>query len=218
MQHTHARAVLWDMDGTLLDSGEYHWLAWRDTMEKEGHPITHEQFVATFGQRNETIIRTYLGEDVSMDDIERIADVKEVSYRDLVRSRGVQLLPGVHYWLDRLRQDAWQQAVASSAPRLNIETILETLNIGHYFQAVVCSEDVERGKPDPQVFQTAAARVGVAPQHCIVVEDAPAGVEAARRAGMHSIGVCSSHATLQADMVVHSLDELPADAFEQFLR
>ena len=212
------RAVLWDMDGTLLDSAEYHWLAWREALAAEGFVLTRTQFASTFGQRNDTILRTYFGPDFPLGEVDRIAGIKEVRYRELVKTRGIDALPGVRRCLDRLHGAGWRQAVASAAPRLNIETILNTLAIADRFDAIVSAEDVQSGKPDPQVYLLAAERLGASPACCIVIEDAPAGVEGARRAGMRSIGVLSTHPTLRADMTVRTLDELPDDAFDSLLR
>ncbi|HEX5691499.1 MAG TPA: HAD family phosphatase, partial [Roseiflexaceae bacterium] len=209
--------ALWDMDGTLLDSGEYHWLAWRDSLETENYPISYETFKATFGQRNDTILRGYFGADLSDAEVARIGDAKEERYRALVRERGIQLLPGVGEWLARLQAAGFRQAIASAAPRANIEALVEVLGVAQFFDAYVGAEDVQRGKPDPQVFQTAAERVGVPPQRCVVLEDAHAGVEAAHRAGMRAIAVRTSHAGIEADIVVDTLDQLPADAFERLL-
>jgi beta-phosphoglucomutase len=214
---TNPRAVLWDMDGTLLDSAEYHWLAWREALAAEGYPITYETFTATFGQRNDTILRGYFGADLPDAEIDRIGGAKEAAYRAMVRSRGIALLPGVEAWLTRLREQGWRQAIASAAPRANVDTIVEVLGIGPFFGAITSAEDVQRGKPDPQVFLVAAERLGVSPARCIVVEDAPAGLEGARRGGMRAIGVRSSHGELQADVVVNRLDELPEDVFEKLL-
>jgi HAD superfamily hydrolase (TIGR01509 family) len=150
--------------------------------------------------------------------VERIAGEKEARYRELVRRRGVVLLPGVAHWLARLCEEGWRQAVASSAPRANVETVLDALGVRQYFAASVSGEDVRHGKPAPDIFLAAAARLEVAPARCVVVEDAPAGVEAARRAGMHVIAVRSSHSSLAADLVVDTLEELPMDAFERLLR
>ena len=211
------RAVLWDVDGTLLDSGEYHWLSWRETLAAEGLDLTRERFTATFGQRNDTILRGYFGADLADAEISRIADQKEALYRRLLGEDGIDLLPGVAVWLRRLQAAGWLQAIASSAPRLNVDAIVEALDIGGFFGAIVAAEDVERGKPDPQVFLTAAARLGVPPARCIVVEDAPAGVEGARRAGMRAIGVLSGHSALEADIVVRTLDAVPADGFARLL-
>jgi beta-phosphoglucomutase len=205
------------MDGTLLDSAEYHWLAWRDSLAAENYQISYDTFKATFGQRNDTILRGYFGDDLVDAEVARIGDAKEEHYRALVRERGITLLPGVGDWLVRLHAEGWRQAIASAAPRANVETLIEVLGIAQFFDTLVGAEDVQRGKPDPQVFQVAAARLGVPPARCVVLEDAPAGVEAAHRAGMRAIAVRTSHATIQAEVVVDTLDQLPEDAFEQLL-
>jgi beta-phosphoglucomutase len=210
------RAALWDVDGTLIDSREYHWLSWRGALAAEDFAVTREQFESSFGRRNDEILRGYFPayDDA---DIARVGEAKEVVYRQLVRERGIELLPGVRRWLDRLRDGGWLQAVASSAPRLNLEVIIAALGLEQYFSAVAAAEDVTEGKPDPQVFLAAASRLGVPAGSCVVVEDAPAGTEAARRAGMRAIGVLSSHETLRADIVVRTLEELPDDAFDGLL-
>jgi beta-phosphoglucomutase len=209
-------AVLWDMDGTLVDSEEFHWLSWRDTMAAEGIPITRDQFVVTFGQRNDSILPRWLGADATADRIQRVGDAKEELYRRLVRESGLAPLPGAAEWLRRLQQEDWRQAVASSAPRANLDVVLEVIGLRACFQAIVSAEDVTAGKPDPQVFLTAASRLLVPPSQCVVVEDAAAGVEAARRAGMRCIGV-SGKVALTANVAVSSLLELPCDVFVKLL-
>ncbi len=213
-----ARAVLWDLDGTLINSEELHWISWRDTMANEGIAITHEQFLSSFGQRNDSIIPRWLGAASTPERMERIANAKEELYRNLVRKNGISPLPGVATWVHRLHERGWLQAVASSAPRANIEVVLEALAAAHSFQAIVSAEDVRKGKPDPGVYLTAASRVGALPARCIVVEDALAGIAGARRAGMRSIGVSHNGEHLPADLVVPSLDRLDAEAFETLLR
>ncbi|MBV9923890.1 MAG: HAD-IA family hydrolase [Acidobacteria bacterium] len=210
------RAALWDVDGTLIDSREYHWLSWRGTLAEEGFDVTPEQFADSFGRRNDEILRGYFP-SYNDEEITRVGEAKEVAYRRLVRERGIELLPGVRRWLDRLHAGGWRQAVASSAPRANLEVIVEALKLTGYFAAVAAAEDVTEGKPDPQVFLVAAAKLGVEPAQCVVVEDAPAGTEAARRAGMRCVGVLSSHGELEADIVVRTLEELPDTAFEDLL-
>lgn len=208
------RAVLWDLDGTLVDSGELHWRAWVETMAAEGIAITREQFLASFGRRNDSFVPEWLGEGATPERVERVGEEKEARYRRLVREHGLAPLPGAARWLARLQEEGWAQAVASSAPRCNVEIMLEALDFRGCFQALVAAEDVQKGKPHPEVFLTAAARLEVEPFRCVVVEDAAAGVEAARRAGMRSIGVARGGARLDADIVVASLAELPADAFD----
>jgi len=213
-----SKAVLWDMDGTLVNSEELHWISWRNTMAKEGVVITREQFLSTFGQRNDSIVPAWLGCAATAERIGRIADAKEELYRHLVRRVGVAPELGVATWLDRLKKHGWQQAIASAAPRANIDAVLEALSADHVFQSIVSAEDVHRGKPDPEVYVLAASRVGVPAERCIVVEDAGAGIEGARRAGMRSIGVSHNGKVLHADVVVESLERLEPDAFDRLLR
>jgi beta-phosphoglucomutase len=205
------------MDGTLIDSGEYHWLAWRETLAREGHVLTRDAFTASFGQRNDAILRQYFGIGISTFDVARIGDAKEEAYRQLIRARGIELLPGVRQWLHRLSDDEWRQAVASSAPPENIDLILNVLGVRGCFQAIVSAADVSQGKPAPEVFLVAAERLAVPPSRCVVVEDAPAGIEAGRRGGMKTIGLASMDRPLDADVVVTSLEALPPDAFDRLI-
>jgi beta-phosphoglucomutase len=184
---------------------------------KEGIGITREQFRSSFGQRNDSIITQWLGAAANPERIARIADAKEELYRDLLREKGVVPLPGVTQWLRRLEERGWFQALASSAPRANIEVILAVLGTAHCFQGITSAEDVRRGKPDPEVYLVAASRVGVRPARCVVVEDAAVGIEGARRAGMRSIGVDRSGKHLAADIMVKSLDLLSGDAFDRLV-
>jgi beta-phosphoglucomutase len=213
MTNNHKRAVIWDLDGTLIDSSHYHWEAWQAVMEAENFKLTYEQYVADFGKRNDEILRGRLGADLPDDFIARVSLAKEEVYRDLIRTKGLDLLPGAAYWLERLKAEGWMQALATSAPRGNIDAVFAALGLEKFFDAVISSEEVKAGKPEPDVFLAAAARMDVAPPDCIVIEDAPAGVEAARRAGMKSIGVLTTHRELKADLVAPRLDQLPEDFF-----
>ena len=186
-------------------------------MAKEGRSITREEFLRSFGQRNDSILSGWLGTGSSPERISRISSAKEELYRQLVHADGIRPLPGVRTWLRRLHERGWLQAIASAAPRSNIEVVLEALSATRCFQGIVSAEDVHRGKPDPQVYLTAASRVGVSPERCVVVEDAPAGLEAAHRAGMWSIGVSRNGKHLAADVVVQSLNFLRPDIFEVLL-
>jgi HAD superfamily hydrolase (TIGR01509 family) len=202
------------MDGTLIDSEAFHWISWRETMANEGITISHEQFLASFGQRNDSVLPGWLGAAATPERIEKIASSKEEMYRHQVRTQGISPLPGVASWLYRLHSQGWRQAIASSAPRANVEAVLEALAVPQFLQTIVAAEDVHRGKPDPEVYLTAAVQVGVSPDRCVVVEDALAGMEGARNAGMRSIGVSPNGKHLPADLVVRSLDLLDSNAFE----
>jgi beta-phosphoglucomutase len=210
--------ALWDLDGTLIDSAGLHWIAWSDTLLAEGRSVQPADFASSFGKRNDEILRDLFGAGIAADWIERVSEAKERDYRRLLRERGLEPLPGALDWLSRLREDGWKQALASSAPRPNIDAVFAVLGLRSYLDAVVSADEVGRGKPDPGIFLEAARQLGVAPGRCVVVEDAPAGLEAARRAGMRSIGVLSDHhGALDADLVVPSLDALSPRAFDDLL-
>jgi beta-phosphoglucomutase len=206
------------MDGTLIDSEEFHWISWRKTLAGQGITISREQFLSTFGQRNDSIIPQLLGATATPERIERISNAKEELYRHLVRRNGISPEPGVATLLHRLHKEGWLQAIASAAPRANIDVVLDALSATHFFQGIVSAEEVRRGKPDPEVYLKAAATVGASAERCIVVEDAVAGVEGARSAGMRSIGVSHNGKHLPADIVVQSLDLLDSDAFDALLQ
>jgi len=210
------RAVLWDLDGTLVDSEEFHWQAWRDILTPEGVSISYEQFLASFGRKNDPIMRDWLGAGYTPERGARLADAKEADYRRLVGAHGLHALPGAREWLTALHAAGWKQAIVTSAPAANAEVMLAALGPGSLFEAVVTAEDVSAGKPDPEVFLTGAARLGVPPSRAIVVEDAPAGIEGARRAGMKCVGV-SSRVSLPADVFVRSLAQLAPDAFDRLI-
>jgi HAD superfamily hydrolase (TIGR01509 family) len=211
--------VLWDLDGTLVDSAGHHWIAWHDTLAAFGRSVTPGDFTSSFGKRNDEILHELFGHGIEAEWIERVSEAKEQAYRRRLRAQGLELLPGALAWLERLRSSGWRQALASSAPRPNIDAVFESIApLGRYLDMVVSADEVGRGKPDPAIFLEAARRLSLPPGRCIVVEDAPAGLEGARRAGMRAIGVLSEHhPRLEADVVVPSLEALGADAFEVLL-
>ncbi|MFH0942088.1 MAG: HAD family phosphatase [Chloroflexota bacterium] len=204
------RAVIWDMDGVICDTGPYHYRSWRKVMAERGVTLTEECFRRGFGRRNDAIIRGLLGGEVPPEEIEKISRKKESFFRRIVRGR-LEPLPGVLTLLDSLHNAGYRMALASSAPLTNINLILRELGIAGFFEAVVSGEDVTEGKPSPQVFLLAAARLGVAPAGCLVIEDAVAGVTAARRAGMLCLAVTNTHPAKRlaaARLVVSSLAEV----------
>jgi beta-phosphoglucomutase len=214
MPDANGYGIIWDMDGTLVDTAELHFAAWLAVSKENDRPFTRADFAATFGRRNPEIIQYLFGNSFSDAEIAQLGDRKEVLYRDAA-GKGVALLPGVRQLLEGLHRAGAKQAIGSSAPRANLDLILQLTGITPYLDAVVAMEDTERGKPDPQVFLVAAEKLGVAPSRCVVVEDAVAGVQASKAGGMKCIAVCfvGHHpaATLRdagADRVVKSLEEV----------
>ena len=207
------------MDGVIADTAACHLQAWQRLWAEQGVAFTAEQFRCTFGQRTTEIIRGILGPDVPAEEVCALGERKEAYCRELLR-RQVHVLPGVRELLAALEQAGFHQALASSAPRQNVELILEALDIGRYFSAVVSEADVTLGKPNPQIFLVAATRLGVEPRRCLVIEDAVAGVQAAKSAGMRCLAVTTTHPGARltaADRVVPSLAEVGVADIEALL-
>jgi beta-phosphoglucomutase len=215
--------AIWDVDGTLVDTAESHFRAWQAVSAERGRPFTRADFARTFGRRNPEIIHILFGDGLGRREAEEMADRKEALYRDEARA-GVALLPGVRALVEGLDRAGFRQAVGSSAPRANLDLILRLTDVGRYFPVVVSSEDTRRGKPDPEVFLTAAQRLGAPPPRCVVLEDAVAGVEAAKAGGMRCIAVrfVGHHPEdalrgAGADLVVATLDEVAPDDVRRLL-
>lgn len=210
MSKPHLEAVLWDMDGVIADTIQYHYGAWRDILKEMGVTLTLEEFRPLFGQRHDNIIRYALGDSLSAAEIEALSDRKQALYRQRV-AEDIRPLPGAIKLIKSLNENKIKTALASSATRENIDIIVKGLGIEKYFQAYVNGPEVAEGKPSPLIFQLAAKKLGASPAGCVVIEDAIAGVAAAKTAGMKCIAVTNSHPRekLQAaDLIVDSLEEI----------
>jgi beta-phosphoglucomutase len=210
MTELRGHAVIFDMDGVLVDSGEAHFQAFSRVGELRGFPFPRELFVRTHGMHTRRILALWLGGGVSDEEAARIGEEKEVLYRELARGC-LRAIPGALELARRLRAAGARTAVGSSAPRPNVELALELLQARKLFDATVSGDDVSRGKPAPDIFLQAADRLGVAPGRCLVLEDAPSGLQAAQAAGMSSVAITTSVARSElglAARVVDSWDEI----------
>jgi beta-phosphoglucomutase len=213
-------ALIWDMDGVLVDSGEAHYEAWKALFDELGLPITPEQVSSTLGMSNMPILRMWLGPDVPAARLAELADRKERYFRDLVNEH-VQILPGVLKWLERARHRGYRQAVASSAPMANIVAIVQTLGLGDAFDLIISGARLPASKPDPAIFLQSALGLGCSAAQSIVIEDSTVGVEAACRAGMACVAVTNTRPAAEltaASLVVDSLEDLPANIFERLAK
>ena len=203
--------VIFDMDGVLVDSAQPHFRSWQVLAEDNGISVTEEQFTTTFGRQNEDIIPIIFG-DVSPSRLQELADRKERIYRDLIRERP-PIVPGAPELIRSLYEADAALAVGSSGPLANIELVLSAMGIRSLMSAIISGDQVTRGKPDPQVFSLARAQLGIEASRCVVVEDAPVGVQAARAAGMRTVAVLMYHpaeAFAVSDLVVRRLQDLTA--------
>jgi beta-phosphoglucomutase len=209
-------AVLWDVDGTLVDTAELHFQAWVALAKAIDRPFTRADFAGTFGWRNPEIIPKLFGSHYSPEEVAELGHRKEDLYRSEAE-KGVSLLPGAADILSGVHSLGGQQAIGSSAPRRNIDLILRITGVSSHFAAVIAMEDTQRGKPDPEVFARGAKALGVDPARCVVLEDAPVGVQAAKAAGMRAVAVTFAQhhpadtlLAAGADLVVSSLEEVDA--------
>ena len=204
------------MDGVIANTATYHFKAWHEIFLKQGVNFTEDDFKRHFGQRNDTIIRSTLGESISQGEMDNIADEKEGNYRCLV-APNIKPLPGVIKLIKLLNKNSVKIAVASSAPIENIRLIARGLAIEDYFQAIVWGREVTEGKPSPQVFLMAAQKLRVKPVNCIVIEDAIAGVAGTKRAGMKCLAVTTTHPKEklnEADLILDTLEKVSLDDLE----
>jgi beta-phosphoglucomutase family hydrolase len=202
------KAVLFDWDGVVIDSSPQHERSWELLAAAESLPLPEGHFKRGFGKKNETIIPDILGWARDPSEIQRLARLKEETYRRLVAESGVNILPGARELLAALRAENIPCAVASSTPRENLEAIFAATGLDACFDAVVCGDDVENGKPAPDIFLLAAKKLGVAPGDCVVIEDAHPGIEAALRAGMPVLAVATTHPVADLGAATAAIESL----------
>jgi beta-phosphoglucomutase family hydrolase len=195
------RAFIFDMDGTIVDNMSFHTESWIAFFQRRGKDIDADEFFrTTAGRQGKEIIRSHMGEHLNDDEVRVLNDEKELVYRELYEPHR-KTVTGFDDLIALAKEHNVALAVATAAPNANITFTLDGLDLRRHFDTVVGAADVARGKPNPDVFLLAAQRCGVAPEHCIVFEDAPLGVEAARRAGMRAVVLTTT---------------LPAEAFAEF--
>jgi beta-phosphoglucomutase-like phosphatase (HAD superfamily) len=186
-------AVIFDMDGVLIDSGAHHRAAWRALLEEIGEEPAHpEHWRLTIGRPSEEAMPLLLGRSMPEHEVWRLARRKRDLYVHLARG-GIVTVAGVSRFVADLARHKVPRAVGTSASSFDVDRLLAGAGLRRHFDVIVTADDVTLGKPDPEVYLLAAARMRVAPEACVVFEDSLVGVEAARRAGMRAIGVTTAH-------------------------
>jgi len=204
-------AAIFDWDGVIIDSSAQHERSWELLAVEVNKPLPEGHFKRGFGKKNAVIIPEILGWAADPAEVQALGDRKEELYRELIRRDGVTPLPGARELLETLSGSGVPCAVGSSTPRVNIETIFGMTELRKYFRAVVTAEDVKHGKPAPDVFLTAAERLGAAPARCVVFEDALVGIEAAHAGGMKCVAVATTNPLEllgHAELAVASLEDV----------
>ena len=214
--------AIFDWDGVVVDSSHIHLKSWEMLAEELDLPLPNDHFERGFGKRNQTIIPDIFGWSKNVELIEKWGLRKEEIYREIGSSDGIPLAKGSKEFLERIHPEPFRCAIGTSTERKNVELAIKQHDLSDFFSASACSEDVQEGKPNPEVFLKAAAGLSISPAQCVVFEDSPHGIEAAQNANMKSVALTTSHTAnvfmhLQPDLVVGSLAEVtPTQILELF--
>jgi len=204
------KAILWDMDGVIADSSAFHFAAWQETFAKRGIKFTKKDFIKLFGTRNDFIIGSIMGKELPEGDVKIMVQEKEENFRRKATG-GVKPFPGVVRLLNAIKKGNFKLGLVSSAPKENIGLVLRELDLEGIFDCVVFGQEVSESKPSPQIYLLAAKKLGATPNDCVVIEDSPLGVKAARTAGMKCLAVANTHPRQrleEADKIVDSLENM----------
>lgn len=214
------QAVIFDLDGVIVSTDEYHYRAWKKMADQEDIPFDrsiNEQLRGISRMGSLDIILQKAKRPYTQQEKEHLANWKNDCYKQLITQlTPTDILPGAMRFLEGLKQSGTKIAIASSSK--NAPFILSRIGLDHYFDTVVSGADIQHSKPDPEVFLLAAQRLHTDPSHCLVVEDAYAGIDAAAAGGMKSLGVGFASSYEKADIRAESLEQITADLLLPSLR
>lgn len=214
-------AALFDLNGTVVDDMHLHGELWSDVARELGREVPPERFTRDWaGWTAEEVVAGIVGQPLPPERVRSLAEAKEARYREIFRTRMTEVAGCVDF-LRRLKAAGVRRGLATAAPALNRALVLDGLGLHELFDAVQGAEGVARGKPAPDIFLAAAAAIGVAPETCVVFEDARNGIVAARAAGMRAVGVATvlTHEELRAagaEFTVSDFRALPAELLGVF--
>lgn len=206
----HLKGAIFDLDGVIVDTAKYHYLAWKEMAEELGIEFTeqdNERLKGVSRMRSLGIVLEIGGMTLPQEEMERLAESKNTRYLEyIMKMDASEILPGVEQYLKSLRERGVQIALGSASK--NAPIILERVGITALFDTIVDGNSVSKAKPDPEVFLVAAERLGLTPADCVVFEDAAAGVEAAKRAGIYAVGIGEADNLPGADLIVTGVNDL----------
>jgi beta-phosphoglucomutase family hydrolase len=207
------RALIFDMDGVIIDSNPTHRIAWVEYTRRFGIAATEDMQRKMYGRRNDEIVRDFLGTDLSDPEVLEHGAAKERLYRELMApGLAGAILPGLRDFLDA-RPDL-PRAIATNAESANLDFVLDGAGLRPLFPVALSGDDVSRPKPHPEIYLLAAARLAVDPAACIVFEDSDAGVASGIAAGMRVVGVSTTHASLPgASLMIRDFRDPALDAW-----
>lgn len=205
------KGVIFDMDGVIVDNHHYHFSAWMEFAKRYNFKLNEDIYRDQFnGKTNKDLFKMVFGDDITADDIQKYAEEKEGLYHDLY-SKHMKAHTGLLDFLEYLRANHIRMALGTSAPTMNVDFILDNLKLRQYFNTIVDGSQVDKGKPDPQVYQLCVNKLGLEPKECVVFEDSLAGLESGERAGCTIIAVATSHKASElkgkTDNIIHDFTE-----------
>lgn len=213
------KGIIFDLDGVIVDTAKFHYLAWRRLANRMGFDISHqqnEQLKGVSRARSLENILSWGNKTVSATEFDRLMASKNEEYLASISNMSEKdLLPGVQPVLEYLKQDHIPFALGSASK--NSRVILKSLKIHDWFTAIVDGNDVSKAKPDPEVFLIAAEKLGLEPKDCIVFEDAVAGIEAARAAGMTTVGIGDKKILAEADHNFDDFTEVTVEVLKEII-
>jgi HAD superfamily hydrolase (TIGR01509 family) len=185
--------IIFDMDGVLIDSNPYHKKSLKKFAQTYGYDLSEEELrVKIYGRQNKDWIPKLFGRELSLDEIDKYAVEKESLFQKVYK-KDVKPVAGLLPFLKILKEESIPRAIATSAPRMNVDFVFEHTAIGEYFGLVLDDSHIKRGKPDPEAYLKASELLGFEPGQCVVFEDSLSGVESARRAGCKIVAVGTTH-------------------------
>lgn len=186
-------AVIFDMDGVIVDSNPYHKEAWLQFCKKYEVELKEEDVAETiYGKTNEAALKEVFKKDFSPEEADKLGEEKEAIYREL-HQKDMVPVKGLISFLQKLKENNISIAVATNAPLSNLNFILERTQTKQYFDDLIYAKMVSKGKPDPEIYLKAAEKLDMPPARCIVMEDSTTGVEAGLRAGMKVVALTTTH-------------------------
>jgi beta-phosphoglucomutase len=204
------KAILWDMDGVIADSYSFHFAAWQETFAKRGIKFTKEDFTKLFGTRNDFIIGSIMGRELPERDVKIMVQEKEEKFRRKAAGN-IKPFPGAVRLLNAIKKGNFKLGLVSSTPKENIDLVLSELNLEGMFDCIVFGQEVSESKPSPQIYLLAARELEVTPNDCLVIEDSPLGVKAAKTAGMKCLAIANTRPRQklqEADKVADSVEDV----------
>jgi len=204
------KTILWDMDGVIADSYPFHFTAWQETFAKRRIKLTKEEFTKLFGTRNDFIVGSVMGSEFPQGEVKIMVQEKEENFRRKA-TKNIKPFPGAVRLLHAIKKGNFKLGLVSSAPKKNIDLVLGEFDLEQIFDCIVFGQEVSESKPSPEIYLVAAERLEVTPDDCVVIEDSPLGIQAAKTAGMKCLAITNTHPQEkleQADKIVDSLEDV----------